>query len=538
MLRELRDNPSASFIDVVAMPAVYHGTPHEVEQFSTEKIGTGEGYQAFGWGIYFSDAKEVADFYRKKLADQKNNPPVRWFKDQKLVPGSPEYHAATLLSGGQSLAKVRKEVQGWITDAEGDPNYAKEMEGWKKTLALLNQAQSPKDFKEEAPEGNLYTANIPDVSQLLDWDKTVADQPAGVRSKLVKTEAYAEANKRAKDGKFKNGDQLTGGEFYGGLQNYKKMSAKDASLYLMSLGIPGLCYFDSDSRGNGTGTRNYVIWDDASITDEKLHAGSKNIKFWIDPAGTFHGFGGAGDYMDNIAHLDWLAQNKVPYTETDDSAFGELPAKGWVRGYLQDGSLTLTLDPAATSVAKALGCIPQEYRFVDDVFVEGVIDPDGNAIDIGAVPVLDGEDALDAWTHRKDARHRMVTGMLVAHIEKRGDEWVVTNKARTKTLGTHKDRKSAQKQLAAIEIAKHMHGGLLAENQFDRLYKVANTVAQDDAKYSAALESPALAQEQGQFQQQVKDARSEDDLQRVWNTFQPSVTWEALTSMAGGYAHE
>ncbi|ADM80143.1 hypothetical protein phiAS5_ORF0300 [Aeromonas phage phiAS5] len=44
---------------------------------------------------------------------------------------------------------------------------------------------------------------------------------------------------------------------------------------------------------------------------------------------------------------------------------------------------------------------------------------------------------------------------LFEYIEKRGDEWVVLNHAKTKVLGTHKTRKEAVDQLQAIEIAKH-----------------------------------------------------------------------------------
>jgi len=39
-------------------------------------------------------------------------------------------------------------------------------------------------------------------------------------------------------------------------------------------------------------------------------------------------------------------------------------------------------------------------------------------------------------------------------IVKRGSNYIVMNKAKTKVLGKHKTRKSANKQLAAIEINK------------------------------------------------------------------------------------
>jgi len=43
-------------------------------------------------------------------------------------------------------------------------------------------------------------------------------------------------------------------------------------------------------------------------------------------------------------------------------------------------------------------------------------------------------------------------------IRKRGNKFIVTNKAGTKVLGTHNTRKEALKQLAAIEAGKKRRG--------------------------------------------------------------------------------
>jgi hypothetical protein len=49
----------------------HHGTPHDIpleSGFSTAKIGSGEGAQVYGWGLYFAEAMKVAEQYRKALS--------------------------------------------------------------------------------------------------------------------------------------------------------------------------------------------------------------------------------------------------------------------------------------------------------------------------------------------------------------------------------------------------------------------------------------------------------------------------------------
>ena len=46
----------------------YHGSPHSFDQFDTSKIGTGEGAQAYGHGLYFAEKEGTAQSYRDALA--------------------------------------------------------------------------------------------------------------------------------------------------------------------------------------------------------------------------------------------------------------------------------------------------------------------------------------------------------------------------------------------------------------------------------------------------------------------------------------
>ena len=45
----------------------YHGSPYDFDRFSTEQIGTGEGAQAYGQGLYFAGNEDVARGYRDAL---------------------------------------------------------------------------------------------------------------------------------------------------------------------------------------------------------------------------------------------------------------------------------------------------------------------------------------------------------------------------------------------------------------------------------------------------------------------------------------
>lgn len=49
----------------------YHGSPHDFDQFSTENIGTGEGAQAYGYGLYFAEREGTARSYRDALTQPK-----------------------------------------------------------------------------------------------------------------------------------------------------------------------------------------------------------------------------------------------------------------------------------------------------------------------------------------------------------------------------------------------------------------------------------------------------------------------------------
>ncbi len=48
-----------------------HGSPYQFDKFLLENVGTGEGNQAFGYGLYFTESSGIANSYAKKLSDDK-----------------------------------------------------------------------------------------------------------------------------------------------------------------------------------------------------------------------------------------------------------------------------------------------------------------------------------------------------------------------------------------------------------------------------------------------------------------------------------
>jgi hypothetical protein len=49
----------------------YHGSPHDFDEFDMSKIGTGEGAQAYGHGLYFAESEDVARGYRDALSHRR-----------------------------------------------------------------------------------------------------------------------------------------------------------------------------------------------------------------------------------------------------------------------------------------------------------------------------------------------------------------------------------------------------------------------------------------------------------------------------------
>ena len=167
----------------------WHGTPHRIgTRFDLSKIGTGEGAQAYGWGLYFAGSKAVAKTYAGISPAVGALPPPRYtLRGVEVEPGSAEYHAARLIQErGVSLPSNRKWAREWVKELEAQPERGTDLAHARKVKETMDSVSSRKDVG-LLPSGNLYEVNIlADEDKMLDWDKPLKDQPDAVQKALAK----------------------------------------------------------------------------------------------------------------------------------------------------------------------------------------------------------------------------------------------------------------------------------------------------------------------------------------------------------------
>lgn len=196
--------------------SAYHGSPHKFDEFSLDAIGTGEGAQAHGWGLYFAENKDVSENYRKELAKINNLDlfgviPVDVYYDGKHATeyySFADFSLALELVGTQGkdagidyLQKEINKCQERINDFKKEmserpmdkPAYEQQIRSEQTWISELNeQIEFIKkiDLKklkvEKRNQGQLYKVDIPETDELLDEDKSFSEQPKKVQESLKK----------------------------------------------------------------------------------------------------------------------------------------------------------------------------------------------------------------------------------------------------------------------------------------------------------------------------------------------------------------
>tara|TARA_R110000868_G_scaffold55710_1_gene173143 strand:- start:32 stop:1387 length:1356 start_codon:yes stop_codon:yes gene_type:complete len=283
--------PQPKFLDV------YHGTPHRLPpternplgEFDASKIGTGEGAQAYGYGIYTAEAPAVAEGYMNTLAGNVNakssgyypkvNGKVVYddFEDIDIVrkiAAATEPKVGGIMGLGKRQAISSDEAIAELIAKNkliaDDPVYYSEARA--KALDEIQGLQKYLGKKIEPSKPSLYKVNLPDekIATMLDWDAPLSQQPKNIQNWLKDSMNPYRKQLAAKD---VGGNEPTGSLIYNRLAalmsegkksdvftNAANYGAKNASQELADAGIAGIKYLDEASRAAGKGTRNFVTF--------------------------------------------------------------------------------------------------------------------------------------------------------------------------------------------------------------------------------------------------------------------------------------
>jgi len=242
---------------------VYHGSPHRFDKFDASKIGTGEGAQAYGHGLYLAENPDVAKGYQDALQTTDT-----LLNGKKVFPIDPNFSAASSISANgydTALAMARRGATEQFLTPEGRAHSA----------ALAKQIEALKGAKiKNAPSGNLYKVDLPDeqIAKMLDWDKPLSQQAdlgkkispesLGLTYKQLENGNHAFVNSEGKvlGNLQKNGSKESFTQNW--IENVLRGSGRDlynqlgqgmgggakVSEALQQAGIPGIRYLDQGSR--------------------------------------------------------------------------------------------------------------------------------------------------------------------------------------------------------------------------------------------------------------------------------------------------
>ncbi len=141
---------------------VYHGSPHKFDKFDMSKIGTGEGAQAYGHGLYMAESPEVAKEYARRLTPQERT--LTGFKPGKsnlYKVDIPDEAVARFLDWDKPLSEQAPEVQAALQRAA--EIRAKQTGG---AFWPLDMGQAGRDVVPTIGEGRLREAGIPGIRYL------------------------------------------------------------------------------------------------------------------------------------------------------------------------------------------------------------------------------------------------------------------------------------------------------------------------------------------------------------------------------------
>lgn len=308
MMKNVNDRHGNPYIDTQGNPvyhqSAWHGSPHDFDEFDLGAIGTGEGNQAHGWGLYFAKDKKVSKLYKEVLSKAQGSNKSSLFKveipnetellpEQYPISGYSRYVRDSLKNGLHKMSEEQLERftsllikyhKGAIIGDERINKYIQfmdigyiisELHNKNKTINDINKIQKRNvdrflksvgiDENIDTIAGNevlleaVYKKFRYDLYPQYEKEKQLEREREEKAISNVKTDVYGALEKTNIDGKqlYSFLSHALGNDEHFNLHSVK--NAKKASEFLNSIGIKGI-YYDGEQDG-----RCYVVFDDKAI---------------------------------------------------------------------------------------------------------------------------------------------------------------------------------------------------------------------------------------------------------------------------------
>lgn len=269
--------------------SAWHGSPHDFDTFDLGAIGTGEGNQAHGWGLYFAKKKSVSRNYQKELSKRLGTTNPKLFKveipDEKTMLDEDKYFKEQNIDVVNKIVSAVNDLdidkrKALLSHYKKHPSYPVNKE-YEKILGKLQSVKQDREYIVEA-----LTNNVNKIKEKIareaateygyNFDELKADNTFEMAKKLIgeineklsaleKEKEVEGAKEKIKEDKILEsiGDTFTKTP-YTGRDVYVALSKafggdKGASEFLNSTGVKGITY---DGYTDG---RCYVVFDDKAI---------------------------------------------------------------------------------------------------------------------------------------------------------------------------------------------------------------------------------------------------------------------------------
>ena len=249
----------------------YHGTGASFDKFDFSHMGEGEGSQAFGWGGYVTNSKDIAEDYTRRAKIRKDNDGFEFVTD--------------LSANNKDMVRQyiykHKDVDKGLDAMRKDLSSALEMFPDDEDLKELSNILAKKNEEIAVPDNiaYLYDVDIPDDNgDYIDWENRLKKSHLNkVNKELVRIgkEPIDTIYPSHVDGK------VRGQDLYDELSSM--LGSKEAASKLLSdAGFVGIKYPAGTIYGGAEkGDYNYVIFDEnnANIVGNTKFAQGKGVVY-------------------------------------------------------------------------------------------------------------------------------------------------------------------------------------------------------------------------------------------------------------------